>query len=234
MIQKNTPSSIIEDMKQYYEARAVEYDEWFYRRGRYNHGFESNSRWKRDVAVVEQALADFAMDGDILELAPGTGIWTSQLVKTASTITAVDASPEMIRMNQLNVASDKVDYIRGDLFNWRPSMEYDGIFFGFWISHVPLDRLDGFLAMVSAALKSGGKVFFVDSRPDQTMSATNHKLPEPGSQVMKRILNDGRSFDVIKNFFKPEELENHCAQAGLKVKVQETENYFFYGMGTKP
>ncbi len=33
-----TDRRILEEQKAYYRARAAEYDEWFYREGRYDHG----------------------------------------------------------------------------------------------------------------------------------------------------------------------------------------------------
>lgn len=224
---------ILDCMKIYYEARAAEYDEWFYRKGRYDHGEDLNVRWNANAAQVTAALDEFAMTGDILELASGTGIWTNRLARGAQSVTAVDASPQMIEINRRKVANAKVNYVLSDLFEWNPQTQYDGVFFGFWISHVPTERLDAFLSKVAAALKPGGKVFFVDSRPDQTMSANNHTLPEPGSQIMKRLLNDGSSYDIVKNFFNPAELKARCAKAGLRVDVRETPHYFLYAMGER-
>ncbi len=233
MAGEEVPDTVLEDQKRYYESRAAEYDEWFYRKERYDHGPEVNARWHADAAIVADVLADFSMTGDVLEFAPGTGIWTQRLLTTANTITAVDASPQMIEINRANLQSDKVHYIHADIFAWQPDRQYDGVFFGFWLSHVPIERLDAFFDTVAAALKPGGKLFFVDSRPDQTMSARNHKLPEAGSQIMKRILNDGSSFDIVKNFFDPADLTARCAKAGLTVNVNETPNYFIYAIGTR-
>jgi len=225
------PPSVIADMKSYYEARANEYDEWFYRKGRYNHGDEVNARWAIEAAMVSEQLTVFKMKGHLLEVAPGTGIWTEQLLRVADSITAVDASPQMIAINQNKVRNTKVQYIEADLFQWQPDKQYDGVFFGFWLSHVPTDRLKSFLQMVASALKPDGKIFFVDSRPEPTMSAREHKLPAPGSQIMKRVLNDGRSYDIIKNFYEPKALEMQFKNAGLQITVDETPNYFIYGKG---
>ena len=62
-------------------------------------------------------------------MAPGTGIWTEQLVKIGDQVTALDASPEMIAINQAKLASDKVTFIETDLFAWQPQQQYDMVFF---------------------------------------------------------------------------------------------------------
>ena len=48
--------SIIQQQIAYYRARAGEYDEWFYRLGRYDHGDTLNRQWFREVEAVITAL----------------------------------------------------------------------------------------------------------------------------------------------------------------------------------
>src|SRR5918998_3475950 len=97
------PEGTLEEMAAYYRERAAEYDEWFYRRGRFDRGSVTNARWSTEAALVFAALDDLRPEGDVLELAPGTGIWTERLARTARTITAVDASPEMLAINRAKV-----------------------------------------------------------------------------------------------------------------------------------
>ncbi len=70
---------IIRDQIEYYRARANEYDEWFYRQGRFDRGTELNQRWFDEITVVQQALHQVGKFDHILELACGTGIWTQEL-----------------------------------------------------------------------------------------------------------------------------------------------------------
>ena len=230
---QEVPASVLDEMRTYYRERANEYDEWFYRQGRYDRGAQSNALWFAEADDVFNALARVDMQGELLELAPGTGIWTERLLKTASSITAVDASNEMIAINRAKVNSERVTYELADLFSWQPARLYDGIFFGFWLSHVPLERLDAFLAMLAAALRPGGKIFFVDGRREPTSTASNHQLPGMGEQLMTRKLNDGRAFEIVKNYYDPVALAARFAQHGLNVTVQETATFFLYGYGKK-
>lgn len=227
------PAQTLTTMVAYYRARAAEYDEWWNRQGRYDQGPERNARWAAEVNEVYAALDDIHMDGDVLELAPGTGIWTERLLRTAASVTAVDASPEMIAMNQAKVNDTRVSYVLADLFTWRTERQYDGVCFGHWISHVPRERLDGFLSTVATALRPGGKVFFVDGRREPSATAPDHRLPEIGAQVMTRRLNDGREYEIVKNFYDPAALARQCANVGLDVTVRETPTYFIYGVGRR-
>src|SRR5689334_7410976 len=83
------------------------------------------------------------------------------------------------------------------------------------ISHIPRERLDAFLQTVATMLRPGGKVFFVDGQREPSSTATNHQLPAQDSQVMTRKLNDGRSFEIVKNFYDPADLMMRCSRAGL-------------------
>ena len=223
----------LQEMKTYYQERAHEYDQWFYRQGRYNRGPAANASWFAEANEIFAALADFHLGGEVLELAPGTGIWTERLVRTASTVTAVDASPEMIEINRAKVSSNRVTYVQADLFSWRPERLYDAVLFCFWISHVPLERLDSFLGSVAAMLRPGGKVFFVDGRRNSDGSAAHQQASIQDSQLTKRILNDGRAFEIIKNYYDPTDLAARCSKAGFAITVRETATHFLYGYGTR-
>ncbi len=67
----------------------------------------------------------------------------------------------------LAIASNRLDSVRvrflpADIFDWEPDRHYDAVFFGFWLSHVPLERFDSFWTLIAKCLKPGGRVFFVD------------------------------------------------------------------------
>jgi demethylmenaquinone methyltransferase/2-methoxy-6-polyprenyl-1,4-benzoquinol methylase len=226
---------VLAEMAQYYRDRAPEYDEWFQRQGRYDQGEEANAAWFADVAEAFASFDALHFTGDVLELAPGTGIWTERLLRTVDTLTAIDIAPEMIAQNEAKVGKGRVRYLLADIFAWQPDRQYDGVCFCFWISHVPEEQLDGFLRTVAAALKPGGKLFFIDSHPRiKPAQPTAIQLPpEPGSQVLTRKLNDGRAYRIVKNFLEPRALEARCVAAGLDVQVHETPHAFIYGMGVR-
>ena len=93
---------------------------------------------------LSAAVDAFRPVGTVLELACGTGHWTGQLLRHAGEITAVDASPEMLQIARARVESDKVRFVCADIFSWAPEQRYDVVFFGSWLSHVPLERFDAF------------------------------------------------------------------------------------------
>jgi demethylmenaquinone methyltransferase/2-methoxy-6-polyprenyl-1,4-benzoquinol methylase len=220
---------LIEEQIAYYQARAGEYDEWFLRQGRYDHGPEMNARWFAEVEQVARALEAVAPAGDVLELASGTGLWTQRLAPTARSVTAVDSSPEVHAINQERLGGAPVRYVVADLFRWQPDRQYDTIFFSFWLSHIPPERLESFWSIVHAALAPGGRVFFVDALYEETSTAKNHQLEGPDAHAVTRRLNDGQEYRIIKVFYRPEMLTERLTAWGWRVRIERTPTYFYYG-----
>src|SRR5689334_15435465 len=228
------PNDVIQDQIAYYRARAGEYDEWFYRVGRYDRGAELNQVWFDEVAVVQKALHSLPRAEHILELACGTGIWTQELAKIGDHVTALDASAEVIAINRQKLQQTNVEYVQADLFAWEPEpAAYDMVFFGFWLSHVPPERLDGFLDTVQRALKSGGRLFALDSLPDNTSSAKNHENYGTDGIYHTRKLNDGQEFKIVKIFYEPDALGAKLAEHGFDATVKTSGRYFWYASATK-
>jgi demethylmenaquinone methyltransferase/2-methoxy-6-polyprenyl-1,4-benzoquinol methylase len=219
---------LLDEQIAYYRARAAEYDEWWFRTGRYDRGEEQRQAWFADVAQVETALREAGPAGDILEPACGTGLWTRHLVEGATALTAVDASPEVLHLNRERVQSPRVEYVQADLFRWRPAKLYDFVFFGFWLSHVPEHRFEEFWRFVRSALRPHGQAFFVDNLFGQEQTATNHKTIDRDG-VVERKLNDGRTFNIVKVFYDPPALERRLRALGWAGYVRATTKYFVYG-----
>ena len=64
----------------------------------------------------------------MLELACGPGVWTGQLLRHATEVTAIDASPEMLAIAAARVGDERVRFIQADLFAWKPDRRYDVVF----------------------------------------------------------------------------------------------------------
>ena len=176
---------------------------------------------------LEAALEAFAPAGDVLELACGPGTWTAQLLRHATTLTAVDASPEMLAIAAARAGDAPVRWVRADLFEWRPDRRWDVVFFGFWLSHVPRERFAAFWSLVDDCLAPGGRVFFADDglrTPDELVEGE-------ASERIRRRLNDGTPYHAVKVALEPAELERRLARLGWRIAVTPTSGPFFWGAG---
>ena len=221
--------SFLRQQIEYYRARATEYDEWFLRIGRYDRGEDHRKKWFAELEQVREALSSALRGGDVLELACGTGLWTPHLLPGSNRVVAVDATPEVIDICRNRVTDNRVEFIESDIFTWKPTERFDLIFFGFWLSHVPMSCFDGFWDGLRDAIKPDGTVFFVDSLLTQDSTAVNHdKLDRSGRSTRK--LNDGREFEIVKIFHEPSVLEKQLLEMGWRGEVRTTGEFFYYGV----
>jgi SAM-dependent methyltransferase len=179
-------------------------------------------------AGIEAVVGSFAPVGHVLELACGPGTWTSKLLESAQTVTAVDASPEMLAIARERVGHDRrIRFVLADLFMWRPDRRYDAVFFGFWLSHVPLERFAEFWALLDDCLVPGGRVLFVDDayRPSDEL------VEGAGSSAVRRRLSDGTAHRAVKVPHTPRALEARLAQLGWDIEVCQAKGQFYWGAG---
>jgi hypothetical protein len=80
-----------DEMVAYYEARAPEYDDWYLRRGRYDHGPIANAVWQAELDRATLWIDDLPLGPVIVELAAGTG-WWSPLLAQKGELWAFDAA----------------------------------------------------------------------------------------------------------------------------------------------
>ena len=162
-------------------------------------------------AELTDALDAFGPAGSVLELACGPGTWTRQLLRHASDVTAVEASPEMLAIAASRLPGGApVRFVQADLFTREPDRGYDVVFMGFWLSHVPAERFGSFWALVAAALAPHGRVFFADDcyrTPDELIEG-------PASSTVQRRIPDGTAYRIVKVPYEPADLERQLRSLG--------------------
>lgn len=223
-------SDILREQLDYYRARAQEYDESLQLTGRFAQPGPADDGLAREWTHAAQALLALGKVERALELACGTGLWTRELLQIAGTVTALDGAPEMIEASRAKLNNPRVSYGCVELFEWEPQEAYDLVFFAFWLSHVPPDRLDPFLEKVSRAVRPGGRVFIVDE------PAGGEQLSGPTSegQYQTRALHDGRTFRIIKVYYDPHAIGKKLERLGFKQIEAQRGAYFFHLTATRP
>ena len=206
--------SLLAEQVAYYRARAPEY--------------EAGALPFAGGDELLDALDEFRPTGRILELACGPGSWTPRLLRDADSVTAVDSSPEMLaRAAERAGGDERLILVEADLFRWLPEARYDVVFFGFWLSHVPLELFDAFWGTVEAALEPGGRVLFLDDAyrtPDELVHG-------PDSSTIRRRLEDGTPVRAVKVAHTAAGLECRLRGLGWDIAVRQTAGPFFWGAG---
>lgn len=176
----------------------------------------------------QTALDEFGPHGEVLELACGPGTWTSQLLRHAEAVTALDGAPEMLQLAARRVASERVRFVQADILSWEPDRRYDVVFFAFWLSHVPLERFDAFWTLVEQCLRPGGRVAFADD----AYRTADELVGGEDDSIIRRELTDGRTFRAIKVPHAPDALEARLLELGWDISVRYIAGPFFWGTGT--
>jgi len=195
---------LLAEQVEYYRRRAGEYDVTAY-------GDVTTARDR-----IARIVAQMAPQGDVLELACGTGLWTEALAARARSLTAVDAAPETLAIARERVGSRPVTFEVADVFAWTSPRRFDVVFFSAWLSHVPQDRFDGFWHQLRDLLADGGRVLFVDE-PVQSQAKEDWV---PGADgVVQRRLEDGTTYRIVKHFLDPDVLLPRLRALGWDVRT---------------
>jgi 2-polyprenyl-3-methyl-5-hydroxy-6-metoxy-1,4-benzoquinol methylase/ribosomal protein S18 acetylase RimI-like enzyme len=212
----------------YYEDRAPTYEDWWYRRGTHDRGPWVNDRWFAETAIAEADLRSIDATGDVLEVACGSGIWTRILAPRARRLVALDASEQMIRRNRLTVADPTVDYRLEDVFAWDTDERFDVIVSGFFVSHIPPSRFEGFFTKLARWLRPGGLLWLVDdANPWSTPSADAASLAQT-HHAHRRLVGENE-YTIVKLFYPPEVLADRLERIGWDADLRSTGEHFLVG-----
>jgi demethylmenaquinone methyltransferase/2-methoxy-6-polyprenyl-1,4-benzoquinol methylase len=187
----------------YYRERAAEYDA---------------SAYPAQAPAAERIrsiVTGLAISGEVLELACGTGMWTSALAERARHLTAIDTSPEAIGIARRR-CPHAVHFEVADVFSWQPPTTFDVIVFAFWLSHVPYDRREHFFTALRQWLRPSGRVVLVDEPPAMAEKET---LVADG--IAQRSLANGTRHRIVKVFVDPRELSAALGRLGWRSAITQ-------------
>ena len=195
-------------MKEYYDTRAPEYDEWYLGTGLF--AARDRPNWDAAVAALERDLAALP-PVRTLDVACGTGFLTRHL---AGEVVGLDQSARM-----LQVAAERLpaaQFVQGDALALPfPDGEFERVFTAHFYGHLQPGERERFLA---EALRVARQLVVVDAatRADQA-----------AEQLQDRVLNDGSQFQVYKRYFDAAAL---AAELGPPGAVVFHESDWFVGV----
>lgn len=222
------------EMVAYYAARAPEYDDWYLRRGRYSRGAARDLAWHMELDAATTWLDAQPLAGVIVELAAGTG-WWSPLLAGKGELSLYDANEAPLDRARDRLLAHRLRAHIHVRDAWaEPDRQVDGVFCGFWLSHVPEERLGAFLALVARWLRPGGRFAFIDSLPDPESGPVD-VAPGALDGVQERRLADGRQFRVVKVFRTPDAYADALRAGGFESPaVTTTGRFFVTGSAVRP
>jgi demethylmenaquinone methyltransferase/2-methoxy-6-polyprenyl-1,4-benzoquinol methylase len=207
----------MDKLADYYAKRAAEYERIYAKPER-----------QRDLAALKERIRKMLSGRRVLELACGTGYWTEVFAPVAREVTALDVNQEVLDIARAkSYPPQRVEFMRADC-TAPPDLgrRHDALFAGFWWSHVPLQRLDGFLAASAAAVAPRALIAFLDNRYVEGSSTPVARRDADGNAYQLRTLDDGSSHEVLKNFPSEGELIKRTVKTGWGANVEHFEHYW--------
>jgi len=196
---------------EYYAARASVYDD--------SAGYTDPEAEELRVPIKAR-YQDVFRGHAVLEIACGTGYWTPAIAEVAESVLAVDVNSSLISQ-----AQNKCKHLPNVEFQIADAYTLNGVATGFsaafahwWWSHVPVERLPAFLAALHGNLRRGALVLFVDQLP---YDVHTRREDPAGNTLEERVLPNGRSFEIVKNFPTEEDIGNSLAGIAYNVGYVE-------------
>ncbi len=215
-------ADIAHDLRDYYARRAGYYERVYHKPER-----------QADLRAMEAWLAGPFAGRRVLEVACGTGWWTPHGARDAAAWLATDINPETMAIARAKalpacvrlaeVDAYTLDGLDGAVSGAAPS--FDAAFAGCWWSHVPLQRLGSWLALLHTRLASGARVVFLDNSFVQTSSTPIARRDDAGNTYQLRTLDDGGMHEVLKNF---PSAANATALLGPRARQVQWTDYTHY------
>jgi ubiquinone/menaquinone biosynthesis C-methylase UbiE len=182
-------------MREYYEARAQEYDDWYLGRGRFADRVRPG--WDAELAELSEALATLS-PVRTLDVACGTGFLTRHL---RGSVVGLDQSQTMLAVARRRAA--RAHFVQGDALALPfADQAFARVFVGHFYGHLAEPER---LAFLAEAQRVARELIVCDAarRPGC-----------PAAETQERILNDGTRWQVFKRFFTPAALVSELGGRG--------------------
>ncbi|MBC7956448.1 MAG: class I SAM-dependent methyltransferase [Cytophagales bacterium] len=177
-------------MQRYYALRAREYERIYAKPER-----------QADIAAVKAWLPPLFDGRKVIEVACGTGYWTPFAAARCALWLATDVNDEVLTLARAKpLPHARVQFTKADAYALGLGPEFDAAFAGFWWSHVPIERSAEWLDGLHACLQPGARVVLLDNRYVEGGSSPITRRDAVGNSYQTRRLDDGSTFEVLKNF----------------------------------
>ena len=202
-----------ENLANYYSQRVQEYDAIY-----------SKPEQQNDFAHLRKWLKHEVGGRRVLEVACGTGYWTEVAARSAQFIVATDFNESMLAVAREKSVSGSSQFIRADAYELpRFQQRFSCGMAHFWLSHVPKTGLASFVQKFVSHLDPQSKLLFIDSKYVAGYRKPPSKIDGAGDAYQLRMLKDGSTFEIIKNFLTKQELLNLFAPISRKVEFEELD-----------
>jgi 2-polyprenyl-3-methyl-5-hydroxy-6-metoxy-1,4-benzoquinol methylase len=156
--------------------KEIEHGKYIYQKGEELWNWSSPAgkvRWARRCQLFLSFIGD--QNKDILEIGCGTGLFTSELIKSKNNITAIDISPELISLAKKRLTAPNVTLLIENAYK----TSFDNEKFDFIVGSSVLHHLDvnDAIKEIYRLLKPGGKFIFSEPNMMNPQIAIQKNIP---------------------------------------------------------
>lgn len=189
----------LDKQNEYYSKRADEYEQIYFR---------DNIERRKEIDDEVTRLKSLASKKSIIELACGTGYWTTRVSETASEIIATDLSFEMIAEAKKKTYHCPIQFLQADLHDLPfAKASCDLLLLGFWFSHEPCQNYANLFEILQKLIRQNGKIWMIDNNPSaegEIYKSTGED--KYGNNYRQRFLDDKTEYSILKNYFSEKSL----------------------------
>jgi SAM-dependent methyltransferase len=121
-------------------------------------------RFRAESKVVEQLTRDVKLEGAVLDLGSGIGVWAKNFARRFSFVTAIEGSHVLFRALQKNTAGfTNLRTFHCDVMRFEPDGRYDLIFLGGLLMYLNEKDVAALLLKLLQCLEPGGMILCRES-----------------------------------------------------------------------
>jgi SAM-dependent methyltransferase len=181
-----------------------------------------------DLAAMRAHVADALRGHVVLELACGTGYWTSVIAASADSVVATDINPEMLALaSQRALPADKVQFRVADAYDLPDDLgSFTAVFIGFWWSHVKREQQEKFLAQLRGKVGKDVLLVLLDDVYVEGSSETVARTDLEGNTYQILTAPDGERYEIPKTYPSDSALRKKLASSVREIRIVRLD-YFW-------
>jgi SAM-dependent methyltransferase len=183
---------------EYYQKRAAEYEKIYFR--------DIPDR-QAELAELYQLSAQTLAGKTVLDLACGTGFWAKFLTEQTRYMAGLDINVATLIEAGKKTYPGMFDFVLADI-TLLPFLigSFDAALVTFLLSHVKRQEISQLGDQLRSAIRPGSKVFLCDNNLICELVPDVYWDDEHINSYVKRQLENGEEFHILKNYFDKKEV----------------------------
>ena len=205
-----------DQMLAYYGERAAVYDRVY-----------AYPERQADLAELRTRVAAYFTSRNVLEVAAGTGYWTTCISQSADQVNATDMTPEALsQIHQRNLRCPVSTQVVDAYQLHTLGQAYDAAFAGLWFSHVLKQDQARWLQGLHSVLHPGARVMMIDNSEAQNQRFPIVETDSEGNTFQLRTTDAGTEYRVLKNFPTPARLRELLGAQVVDLTFEQLTHYW--------